>query len=102
MEMKEAMTTEFAIKIIENELKVPFGYNKEIVVLLRQGEKYKTKSERLEQINLNFTKWLDKNYKTASVNDIKKYWKKLIEDYVFGIMRKVIGELGEVAKKEER
>ena len=53
------------------------------------------KGKRLELLILDFTKWLDKNYKTITVNDIKIYWKKLVEDYVFENIAKVIEALSE-------
>lgn len=56
------------------------------------------KGKRLEQLILDFTKWLDKNYKTATVEDVKKYWKKLIEDYAFEQIEKVVKVLGSVTK----
>ena len=53
------------------------------------------KGKRLELLILDFTKWLDKNYETITVNDIKIYWKKLVEDYVFENIAKVIEALSE-------
>jgi len=61
---------------------------------------YQKKAERLEMLILNFTKWFDKNYETITVNEIKIYWKKLVEDYVFETIEKIIGVLSEVRKEE--
>ena len=51
------------------------------------------KAKRLEQLILDFTKWLDKNYKTVTVEEVKIYWKKLVENYVFEYIDKVIEAL---------
>ena len=51
------------------------------------------KAKRLERLILDFTKWLDKNHKTVTVEEVKIYWKKLVEDYVFEYVDKVIKAL---------
>ena len=67
---------------------------------MRAKKPYQEKAERLERLMLNFTKWLDKNYETITINEIKVYWKKAIENYVFENVAKVIEALDE--SKEER
>jgi len=54
---------------------------------------YQKKAERLEVLILDFTKWLDKNYKIVTVDEIKIYWKKIVEDYVFESISKVMEAL---------
>ena len=68
---------------------------------MRTKKPYQKKAERLERLILDFTKWLDKNYETITVNEIKVYWKKSIENYVFENVAKVIEALGET-KEEKR
>jgi len=53
------------------------------------------RAKRLEKIIADFTKWLDVNSEKVTVKEIKVYWKKLIEDYVFEYISKVISILSE-------
>ncbi len=68
---------------------------------MRNKKAYQKKAERLEILILDFTKWLDSNYKTATIQEVKAYWKKLVENYVFEGVRKVIEALGNIEIKEE-
>ncbi|MBA7592016.1 hypothetical protein ES708_34187 [subsurface metagenome] len=56
------------------------------------------KGKRLEKLIMDFTIWIDENCQNITVGDIKKYWKKLIEDYVFEQVDKVINILEEVER----
>lgn len=53
------------------------------------------KAKRLEKLILDFTKWLDINSEKVTVKEVKIHWKKLIEDYVFEYIDKVINILDE-------
>lgn len=57
------------------------------------------KAKRLEKLILDFTKWLDVNSEKVTAKEIKIYWKKLIEDYVFEYIEKVISILSEIKTK---
>ena len=54
------------------------------------------KIKRLEKLMLDFTKWLDIKSGEVTVREIKIYWKKLIEDYVFEYIDKAINILNEM------
>ena len=60
------------------------------------------KIKRLEKLMLDFTKWLDIKSGEVTVREIKIYWKKLIEDYVFEYIDKAINILNEmeIGRKE--
>ena len=76
-----------------------FSYNR-VIELLQQGEAYKQKAKRLEKIIADFSLWLKANYKTMKIKDAAIYWKKLIEDYVFEGVRKVIETLSKTTEEE--
>ena len=60
------------------------------------SKKEAIKAKRLEKLIADFTKWLDINSGKVTVEEIKVYWKRLIEDYVFEYIDKVINILNEI------
>ena len=60
------------------------------------SKKEAIKAKRLEKLITDFTKWLDINSGKVTVEEIKVYWKRLIEDYVFEYIDKVINILNEI------
>ena len=99
------MKTIEAIEFVENMLKSKrfvwgnYDYDslKNIITLLKRGEAYEKKAKRIERIIADYSIWLKTYHKSMKIKDAAIYWKKLIEDYVFEGVRKVIEILG---KKE--
>lgn len=57
------------------------------------------KAKRLEKLILDFTKWLDTNSEKVTVKEVKIHWKKLIKDYVFEYIEKVISILSNLGNR---
>ena len=75
-------------------------FNK-VISLLKRGKAYEKKAKRLEIIIADFSLWLKANHKTMKIKDAAIYWKKLIEDYVFEQVGKVIEALSKVTETKE-
>ena len=75
MDTEKAITTEFAIKIIENELKVPFRYGDKIITLLKRDEKSTIENIELKKFKQMWKVYRDKIAFFKSSKEMREFEK---------------------------